>query len=47
VGSPLAGRVSHPLDDKRSFMESSHPPFPFDQQCLVALNPLCPYDGQA
>ena len=36
AGSPLAGRVSHPLDDKRSFMESSHPPFPFDQPCLVA-----------
>ena len=24
AGSPLAGRVSHPLDDERSFMESSH-----------------------
>ena len=36
VGSPLAGRVSHPLDDERSFMESSHPPFPFDQPRLVA-----------
>ncbi len=36
AGSPLAGRVSHPLDDKRSFMESSHPPFPSDQPCLVA-----------
>jgi hypothetical protein len=24
-------------DDERSFMESSHPPFPFDQQGLVAL----------
>jgi hypothetical protein len=24
AGSPLAGRVSHPLDDKRSFMKSSH-----------------------
>ena len=37
----MAGRVSHPLDDKRSFMEPSHPPFPFDQQCLVAQNSLC------
>jgi len=36
AGSPLAGRVSHPLDDERSFMESSHPPFPFDQPCLAA-----------
>jgi len=25
AGSLLAGRVSHPLDDKRSFMEPSHP----------------------
>jgi hypothetical protein len=24
AGSPLAGWVSHPLDDKRSFMKSSH-----------------------
>ncbi len=24
AGSPLAGRNSHPLDSKRSFMESSH-----------------------
>ena len=24
VGSPLTGRVSHPLDDKQSFMMSSH-----------------------
>ena len=37
AGSPLAGRVSHPLDDIRNFMESSHPPIPFDQQSLVAL----------
>ena len=28
AGSPLAGRVSHPLDDKRSFMESSQPSNP-------------------
>jgi nucleotide-binding universal stress UspA family protein len=34
----LAGRVSHPLDGERSFLESSHPPFPFDQQGLVALH---------
>jgi hypothetical protein len=38
AGSPLAGRDLHPLDDKRSFMKSSHPPIPFDQQSLVALN---------
>ncbi len=25
AGSPLAGRVSHPLGEKRNFMESSHP----------------------
>jgi hypothetical protein len=37
AGSPLAGRDSHPLDDKRNFMESSHPPIPIDQQSLVAL----------
>jgi hypothetical protein len=37
AGSPLAGRDLHPLDDKRSFMKSSHPPIPFDQQGLVAL----------
>jgi len=40
AGSPFAGRVSHPLDDQQSFMESSHPPIPFDQQSLVALNCL-------
>jgi hypothetical protein len=33
--------LPHPLDDERSFMESSHPPFPFDQQGLVALYALC------
>ena len=38
----LAGRVLHPLDDKRSFMESSHPPIPIDQQGLVALFSLSP-----
>ena len=36
AGSPLAGRVSHPLDDKQGFMKSSHTPFPLDQPCLVA-----------
>jgi hypothetical protein len=38
AGSPLAGRDLHPLDNERSFMKSSHPPIPFDQQGLVALN---------
>ena len=38
AGSPLAGRASHPLDDKQSFMKASPPPIPFDQHCLVALN---------
>src|SRR5262249_43683781 len=38
AGSPLAGRVSHPLDGKQSFMKASPPPIPFDQQSLVALN---------
>ena len=41
AGSPLAGRVSHPLDDEQGFMESSHTPFLLDQPCLVAL-PLVP-----
>jgi len=36
AGSPLAGRVPHPPDDKRSFMKSSHTPFPFDQPVLGA-----------
>ena len=39
AGSPFAGRVSHPLDDKQGFMGSSHTPFPLDQPCLVALIP--------
>ena len=39
AGSPFAGRVSHPLDDKQGFMGSSHSPFPLDQPCLVALPP--------
>ena len=38
AGSPLAGRVSHPLDGTQSFMEASPPPIPFDQQSLVALH---------
>jgi len=38
AGSPFAGRVSHPLDDTQSFMESLPPPIPFDPQGLVALN---------
>ena len=36
AGSPLAGRVSHPLDDKQGFMKSSHSSFLLDQPCLVA-----------
>ena len=36
AGSPLVGRDSHPLDDKQSFMEVSHPPIPVDPQGLVA-----------
>ena len=40
AGSPLAGRVSRPLDGKQSFMKASPPPIPFDQQSLVALNCL-------
>jgi primosomal protein N' len=36
VGSPLVGRVSHPLDDKRCFIESSHTPLLTDQHFLVA-----------
>jgi hypothetical protein len=45
AGSPFAGRVSHPLDDTQSFMESLPPPIPFDPQGLVALNFL--YSGAA
>ena len=37
AGAPFAGRASHPLDDKQSFMKASQPPMPFDQPCLVAL----------
>jgi hypothetical protein len=36
AGSPLAGRDSHPLDDERNFIASSHPRLPSDQPCLVA-----------
>ena len=35
-GSALAGRVSHPLDDRPNFMESSHDSLLSDQHCLVA-----------
>jgi hypothetical protein len=42
AGSPLAGRVSHPLDGTQSFMKASPPPIPFDQQSLVALIFLSP-----
>jgi hypothetical protein len=45
AGSPLAGRVSHSLDDKQSFMETLQPPIPCDPQGLVALNFL--YSGAA
>lgn len=38
AGSPLAGRDSHPLDDTSKFHGViAIPPFPFDQQSLVAL----------
>ena len=40
AGSPLAGRDSHPLDDRQSFMEDSRPPIPIDPQGLVALKSL-------
>src|SRR5688500_68902 len=36
AGSPLAGRDSHPLDNRQSFMKASHPPIPIDPHCLVA-----------
>ena len=42
AGSPLAGRDLHPLDNKRNFMKSSHPPIPIDQQRPVALFSLSP-----
>ena len=38
AGSPLAGRDSHPLDDKSKFHGViAFPPIPIDQQSLVAL----------
>jgi len=46
VGSPLAGRVSHSLDDTQSFMETLQPPIPFDPQGLVALNFLSATDSE-
>jgi hypothetical protein len=36
----LAGRVSHSLDDKQSFIETLQPLIPFDPQGLVALKYL-------
>jgi hypothetical protein len=36
-GPPLAGRGSHPLDDKPNFMRLSHLSLLSDQPCLVAL----------
>ncbi len=46
AGSPLAGRVSHPLDDKSKFHGViAIPPIPIDQQSLVALKPLSPRRG--
>jgi hypothetical protein len=48
AGSPLAGRVSHPLDDIRNFMESfAIPPIPINRQSLVALFCLCACAGVA
>ena len=38
AGSPLAGRVSHPLDSESKFHGViAVPPIPIDQQSLVAL----------
>lgn len=42
VGSPSAGRDSHPQDDSRSFMDLSLHPFLLDQHRLVALFALRP-----
>jgi hypothetical protein len=42
AGSPLAGRVLHPLDDEQHFMEDVRPPIPIDPQGLVALKLLSP-----
>ncbi len=42
AGSPLAGRVLHPLDDESKFHGViASPPIPLDQQSLVALCFLC------
>jgi hypothetical protein len=38
AGSPLAGQVSHLLDNTQSFMVASQTPIPFDPQGLVALD---------
>ena len=43
AGSPLAGRDSHPLDGESKFHEVIAPPFPFDQQGLVALEFLAAF----
>ena len=46
TGSPLAGRVSHPLDDESKFHGViAIPPIPIDQQSLVALFCLCALMG--
>ncbi len=43
AGSPLAGRVSHPLDSESKFHGViANPPIPIDQQSLVALKFLSP-----
>ncbi len=42
VGSPLAGRGSHPLDDKPNFTRLSLASLLSDQPCLVALDALSP-----
>jgi hypothetical protein len=44
-GYPLAGRVSHPLDDIPNFMNSSHDSLLSDQNFLVALKGH-PLDGR-
>ena len=46
VDAPLAGRDSHPLDEKRGFMASSHTPLLLDQPVLVVLNILS-FQGRA
>jgi hypothetical protein len=40
AGSPLVGRVSHPSDDSRSFMNLSRYSLLSDQQGLVALGTI-------